>query len=59
MHILVRVTIHNMVVVAFEECDKNPNNKKPEEMAKSIALMYPPFMYVEYIWRLTALFSSL
>ena len=48
-----------MVVVAFEECDKNPSNKKPEEMAKSIALMYPPFMYVEYIWRLTALFSSL
>lgn len=39
MHILARVTIHNMVVVAFEECDKNPSNKKPEEMAKFIALI--------------------
>lgn len=59
MHILVPVTIHSMVAVAFEKCDRNPSNKKLDKMAKPIVLMYPPFMYVEYLLRLTALLSSL
>ena len=39
---LVRATIHSMVAVAFEECNRKPSNMELEEMAKSIALVYLP-----------------
>ena len=42
VHKLVRATIHSMVAVAFEECNRKPNNKKLEEVAKSVVLVYPP-----------------
>ena len=49
VHRLVRATIHKMVAVAFEECNKKPTNKELQEMAKFIVLVYPPlrdpFMY--------------
>ena len=38
---LVRATIHSMVAVAFEECNRKPSDKGLEEMAKSIILVYP------------------
>ena len=39
---LVRATIHNMVAVVFEECNRKPSTMELEEMAKSIVLVYLP-----------------
>ena len=42
IHRLVQTTIHCMLPVAFEECNRKPSNNELEEIAKSIVSVYPP-----------------